>query len=149
LRHVNTTGTKQQISFQPRDPCEGCADTMQGVRHIVPNLAVDRIDARRPSMATRSGCRSSWSLAGSSPLRMAQQISAATEGGSGTPVPDLSIEVDDLSHVHRRMQAAGFNIEYGPVTEPWGVRRRLRSRPVRALGQCVGIPLTLKAAQYR
>jgi catechol 2,3-dioxygenase-like lactoylglutathione lyase family enzyme len=54
---------------------------------------------------------------------MVPQISVATQGGSGTPVPDISIEVDDLVEVHRRMQAAGFNIEYGPVTEPWGVRR--------------------------
>jgi catechol 2,3-dioxygenase-like lactoylglutathione lyase family enzyme len=54
---------------------------------------------------------------------MVPQISVATQGGSGTPVPDISIEVDDLVEVHRRMQAARFNIEYGPVTEPWGVRR--------------------------
>ena len=38
-------------------------------------------------------------------------------------MPDLSIEVDDLSNVHRRMQTAGFKIIYGPVTEPWGVTR--------------------------
>ena len=38
-------------------------------------------------------------------------------------MPDISIEVDDLVKVHQRMQAAGFNIEYGPVTEPWGVTR--------------------------
>jgi catechol 2,3-dioxygenase-like lactoylglutathione lyase family enzyme len=38
-------------------------------------------------------------------------------------VPDLSIEVDDLSDIHRKMQAAGFKIEYGPATEPWGVNR--------------------------
>ena len=38
-------------------------------------------------------------------------------------MPDLSIEVDDLSDVHRRMQVAGFEIEYGPVTEPWGLTR--------------------------
>ena len=54
---------------------------------------------------------------------MAPQISVASEGGSGTPVPDLSIEVDDVSEVCRRMQAAGFKIEYGPATEPWGVMR--------------------------
>ena len=51
------------------------------------------------------------------------QISFASEGGSGTPVPDLSIEVDDLERVHRDMTAAGFDITYGPVDEPWGVRR--------------------------
>ena len=51
------------------------------------------------------------------------QISFATEGGSGTPVPDLSIEVDDLSSIHERVVGAGYQTEYGPVTEPWGVRR--------------------------
>lgn len=51
------------------------------------------------------------------------QVSFASEGGSGTPVPDLSIEVDDLDHACQRMQDAGIAIEYGPVAEPWGVRR--------------------------
>jgi len=51
------------------------------------------------------------------------QISFATEGGSGTPVPDLSIEVDDIHQALKRMKDAGIPIEYGPVDEPWGVRR--------------------------
>jgi catechol 2,3-dioxygenase-like lactoylglutathione lyase family enzyme len=51
------------------------------------------------------------------------QISVATQGGSGRPVPDISIEVDDLAEVHGRMQAAGFKLEYGPVSEPWSVTR--------------------------
>ena len=51
------------------------------------------------------------------------QISVASEGGSGTPVPDLSIEVDDLDAVLERVQARGVPVEYGPVIEPWGVRR--------------------------
>jgi catechol 2,3-dioxygenase-like lactoylglutathione lyase family enzyme len=51
------------------------------------------------------------------------QISFAVEGGSGTPVPDLSIEVDDLSLIYSRMVDAGYQPEYGPVTEPWGVER--------------------------
>jgi catechol 2,3-dioxygenase-like lactoylglutathione lyase family enzyme len=53
----------------------------------------------------------------------APQISFASEGGSGTPVPDLSIEVDDLDEVHRRLVAARVALEYGPASEPWGVRR--------------------------
>ncbi|GJI98443.1 glyoxalase [Duganella caerulea] len=53
----------------------------------------------------------------------APQISFASEGGSGTPVPDLSIEVDDLDEAHRRLVAARVPLEYGPVSEPWGVRR--------------------------
>lgn len=51
------------------------------------------------------------------------QVSAASEGGSGTPVPALSIEVDNLDEVLARMTAVGFAIEYGPAVEPWGVRR--------------------------
>lgn len=51
------------------------------------------------------------------------QLSFAAEGGSGAPVPDLSIEVDDLDAVLRKVEAAGLAITYGPVDEPWGVRR--------------------------
>ena len=51
------------------------------------------------------------------------QVSFATEGGSGTPVPDLSIEVDDVDEACRRMRAAGFVIDYRPADESWGVRR--------------------------
>jgi catechol 2,3-dioxygenase-like lactoylglutathione lyase family enzyme len=51
------------------------------------------------------------------------QFSVATEGGSGTPVPDLSIEVDDVDAALERARQAGIPIEYGPADEPWGVRR--------------------------
>lgn len=51
------------------------------------------------------------------------QISFLSEGGNGTPAPDLSIEVDDVDEAHAAMTAAGFAVEYGPVDEPWGVRR--------------------------
>jgi len=54
---------------------------------------------------------------------MTVQVSFAMEGGNGTPVPDLSIEVDDVDAVLERMRAVGFAIEYGPADEPWGVRR--------------------------
>ena len=51
------------------------------------------------------------------------QLSVAREGGSGTAVPALSIEVDDLDAVMARATAAGVQIENGPADEPWGVRR--------------------------
>jgi catechol 2,3-dioxygenase-like lactoylglutathione lyase family enzyme len=51
------------------------------------------------------------------------QISFASQGGSGTPTPDLSIEVDDIDVAFKRVREAGFSIEYGPVDERWGVRR--------------------------
>ena len=53
----------------------------------------------------------------------APQVSFAAQGGAGTSVPDLSVEVDNLDEVYRRAVAAKLCIEYGPVAEPWGVRR--------------------------
>ena len=54
---------------------------------------------------------------------MAVQLSFGSQGGSGTAVPDLSVEVEDLDEALERMQQAGVPVEYGPVNEPWGVRR--------------------------
>lgn len=54
---------------------------------------------------------------------MGIQISFASQGGSETPTPDLSIEVDDVDAALKGMKRAGFPIEYGPADEPWGVRR--------------------------
>jgi len=51
------------------------------------------------------------------------QVSMASQGGSDTPVPDLSIEVDNIDAVYERMQNEGFSITYPMVEEPWGVRR--------------------------
>lgn len=55
--------------------------------------------------------------------KMTVQVSFGSEGGSGTPVPDLSIEVDDVEAALVRFKAANVPIEYGPASEPWGVRR--------------------------
>ncbi|HEU4818309.1 VOC family protein [Janthinobacterium sp.] len=64
-----------------------------------------------------------WIMTYGSQTQMGVQVSFATEGGSNTAVPDLSIEVDDVDTAFERMAAAGFPIEYGPADEPWGVRR--------------------------
>lgn len=64
-----------------------------------------------------------WIQTYGSQAQMKTQISFATEGGSGMPVPDLSIEVDDLDDAYRQMLDAGFSIECGPTVEPWAVRR--------------------------
>jgi catechol 2,3-dioxygenase-like lactoylglutathione lyase family enzyme len=64
-----------------------------------------------------------WIVTYGSDAQMTVQISVMSEGGSGTPVPDLSIEVDDLDAALARVKKAKIPIEYGPVDEPWGVRR--------------------------
>jgi catechol 2,3-dioxygenase-like lactoylglutathione lyase family enzyme len=64
-----------------------------------------------------------WIATYGSSVKMAVQISFASQGGSGTPTPDLSIEVDDLDAAYAACEKAGFAAEYGPTDEPWGVRR--------------------------
>nr|WP_199158715.1 VOC family protein [Pedobacter sp. ASV2] len=68
--------------------------------------------------------------------KMDIQVSFAAEGGSGTPTPNLSIEVDNLEEILERIKVAGFPIEYGPVDEPWGVRRFYTRDP---FGQLINI----------
>lgn len=68
--------------------------------------------------------------------KMSVQVSFASEGGSGTPVPDLSIEVDDLDEALRRVQKGKIPVEYGPTSEPWGVRRFYVKDP---LGRLINI----------
>ena len=64
-----------------------------------------------------------WIRTYGSSAKMTLQMSVMSEGGSGTPVPDMSIEVDDIEEALRKARKAGIAIEYGPATEPWGVRR--------------------------
>src|SRR5699024_9174478 len=64
-----------------------------------------------------------WFRTYGSDARMTVQVSFGSEGGSGTPVPDLSIEVDDVEAALERFKQAGVPIEYGPANESWGVRR--------------------------
>ncbi|MNK31219.1 Glyoxalase-like domain protein [compost metagenome] len=60
---------------------------------------------------------------GSHETSMNIQISFASQGGSGTTTPDLSIEVDDVDEAFKRIKKAGFPIIYELTNEPWGVRR--------------------------
>lgn len=97
------------------------------VKRIVPNIAADDTAKGRRFYGDILGLDAAmdlgWIVTFVSSRQMPPQVSIAVEGGSGTPVPDLSIEVDDLDEALRRIRAAGLAIEYGPATEPWNVRR--------------------------
>lgn len=97
------------------------------VKRIVANIATERVEDAKAFYADILGLKLvmdlGWIQTFAVDASAAPQISIASEGGSGTPVPDLSVEVDDLDDVYRRVVAAGLPIEYGPVDEPWGVRR--------------------------
>lgn len=54
---------------------------------------------------------------------MAPQLSLAREGGAGTDVPDISVEVDDIDRVHEHAIERGYEIVHPLTSEAWGVRR--------------------------
>ena len=64
-----------------------------------------------------------WIRTYGSGSKMTIQVSVMSEGGSGTAIPDMSIEVDNIEEALVRVRKAGIPVEYGPATEPWGVRR--------------------------
>ena len=64
-----------------------------------------------------------WIVTLSSGETMPVQISIASQGGSGQPVPDVSIEVNDAAKLHARAQELGHDIVYDLTEEPWGVLR--------------------------
>lgn len=97
------------------------------VRRLVANIATNDIAKAKRFYQDVLGLEAimdlGWIVTYGSDARMTVQLSIMSEGGSGSPVPDISIEVDDVDEALARMRASGFAIEYEPADEPWGVRR--------------------------
>jgi catechol 2,3-dioxygenase-like lactoylglutathione lyase family enzyme len=110
------------------------------VRRIVANLATaDLAGARafyQELLDLEVVMDHGWILTLASGASQTPQLSIASEGGSGTPVPDLSIEVDDVDRIYRRAIAAKLEIAYDITDEPWHVRRFFLRDP---LGRLVNI----------
>src|ERR1700749_3993081 len=51
------------------------------------------------------------------------ELHTASDGGSGTALPVISIGVTDLAATEQAVRTAGAEVVYGPVTESWGLRR--------------------------
>ena len=97
------------------------------VKRIVTNIETRNVAAARTFYGEVLGLDMlmdmGWIATYGSGAQMTVQLSVMSEGGSGTPVPDISIEVDDVDEALKRVREGGYAIEYGPVEEPWGVRR--------------------------
>ena len=98
------------------------------VKRIIANIAAPHPDAARSFYCDILGLEAvmdhGWIITFAAPaIDGGPQVSIASEGGSGTAVPDLSVEVDNLEEVQQRAEKAGLKVEYGPTDEPWGVRR--------------------------
>lgn len=97
------------------------------VNRIVANIATEDPEWARQFYGEILGLKRvmdhGWIVTYAAEGNSAPQISFARQGGGGAPVPDISVEVDDLDMVHKRVLAAGIAVEYGPAEENWGVRR--------------------------
>ncbi|NYT68094.1 VOC family protein [Pusillimonas noertemannii] len=97
------------------------------VRRIVSNIGTSSIAEVRRFYETLFDLHPvmdhGWLVTLASGEQALTQIGIAAEGGSGTPVPDLSIEVDDVDDVYQRAKRLGLEIVYELTDEPWGVRR--------------------------
>ncbi|TPW27018.1 glyoxalase superfamily protein [Pararhizobium mangrovi] len=97
------------------------------VKRVVANIATPDVARARAFYGEILGMRVAmdhgWIVTFVGEESAIAQLGVASEGGSGTPVPDLSVEVDDLDAVLARIKGAGLKLEYGPADEPWGVRR--------------------------
>ncbi len=97
------------------------------VKRIVANIASQSVPEVAAFYADLFGLEVAmdhgWINTLTAPTTATTQVSIASEGGSGTPVPNLSIEVEDVDATHARALALGVEVVYPPTNEPWGVRR--------------------------
>lgn len=97
------------------------------VKRIVANVGAENVTDVRRFYADLFGLTlvmdHGWIATLSAAATSAAQISIASEGGSGTPVPDISIEVDDVDETYAAARRIGCPIAYELTDEAWGVRR--------------------------
>jgi len=97
------------------------------VRRVVANIAAESVTEVRTFYTELFGLHAmmdmGWIVTLGSGQSAATQVSILSEGGSGAPVPDLSIEVENVDDIHRRAMEMGCEVVYDLNDEPWGVRR--------------------------
>jgi uncharacterized glyoxalase superfamily protein PhnB len=98
------------------------------VKRIVCNIATENpaaaVDFYRELLGLDLAMDQGWIVTMAAPATPHMpQVSFMSEGGSGTPVPDMSFEVEDARAVYAKATAMGAEIVYHLTDEPWGVRR--------------------------
>lgn len=97
------------------------------VKRIVPNLAYSTPEETKSFFSEIFDLEivmdQGWIITFASDELAQPQMSIASHGGSGTEVPAISIEVDNLDEVYGKAQAFGAEITYPMTKEDWGLRR--------------------------
>ena len=86
------------------------------VKRIVANVKAKNFgDAKRfygKVLGLKQLMNLGWIATYGSNTKSIVQVSFMKEGGSGTAVPDISIEVDNVDEAYMRMKEGKFKIEY-------------------------------------
>ena len=89
-------------------------ERLMAVKRIVPNIASDQLEKAKSFYAKildmEVVMNLGWIVTFAATSNANPQVSFATEGGSSTSVPDLSVEVDNFDEVLRRVRRSGFPI---------------------------------------
>lgn len=96
---------------------------------VVPNVQTGRVDDNREFYGEFLGLDQlmdlGWIVTYGAPgvPTTTAQISVIERDATAPMLADVSIEVDDVDAYYAEAVRRGVEIVYGPVDEPWGVRR--------------------------
>ncbi len=97
------------------------------IRRAVPNLTTDRLDESRAFyvnvLGFEVGMDMRWIVTLASSDNPTAQISLFPPSEATSPVPGISVEVDDVDGAHDAAVRAGAEVVYPLTNEDWGVRR--------------------------
>ena len=96
------------------------------IRRVVPDITCNQIHESRKFYTGFLGfdvaMDMDWVVTLASPSNPTAQITLVQETGS-EPLPNMTIEVDDVDAVHSKAFELGLQVVYPLTDEPWGVRR--------------------------
>jgi catechol 2,3-dioxygenase-like lactoylglutathione lyase family enzyme len=116
-------GVTPELIFATRN--EG---DLMGIKRVVPDITCDAIEESRDFYSDVLGfdvaMDMGWIVTLSSPDVPSAQISlvSGTEDAA-KPIPDITVEVDDVEGTHEAVVRSGRGIVYPLTDEEWGVRR--------------------------
>jgi catechol 2,3-dioxygenase-like lactoylglutathione lyase family enzyme len=99
-----------------------------GIRRVVPDITCDAIEESRDFYSGVLGfdvaMDMGWIVTLASPEVPSAQISLVSgKEEAAKPIPDITVEVDDVEGAHEAVVRSGREIVYPLTDEEWGVRR--------------------------
>ncbi|MEX0868860.1 MAG: VOC family protein [Nitriliruptoraceae bacterium] len=98
-----------------------------GIRRAVPDLTSADLDRSRAFyggfLGFEVGMDMGWVVNFVSPDDPTAQVIVMDEDRTAQVQPDLTIEVDDVDHLHARAVEHGYEVVHPLTDEQWGVRR--------------------------